>query len=403
MELTRRPAPDGSRNCSARGACRPTNSCARSAFIAPRKRNISILSPDARGELDAYVAGVNAWLAQRSVALPPEYYLLRARPEPWRPADSLVWGKLMSLQLAGNFRDELLRARILRHIKPEELAVLYPALSQGRAELHGRARRLAQAASISTRSMRRCRSSSARPMNRTIGWSTASTPVSGKPMLANDPHLPLNAPGAGIWRISRRRRWMSPASPRRATLMSCWATTRISPGASPPPPAMSRTCSSKRSTRKDPTHYLTPTGSAAVRHPRRNYRGAGAAPVKLTVRETRHGPVISDLGGKYAATADAGTVLALQTTWLMPDDRSPEALRGINYAANWTEFRDAMKLFTRAGAEHGVRRRSPARSASSRRRAFRSAARATATCRCRAGAATTIGTASSRSTICRKA
>ncbi|HEX4113972.1 MAG TPA: penicillin acylase family protein, partial [Stellaceae bacterium] len=72
----------------------------------------------------------------------------------------------------------------------------------------------------------------------------------------------------------------------------------------------------------------------------------GAAPVKFTVRATRHGPVISDLGGKYAATAATGTVLALQATWLLPDDRSPEALRGMNRAQNWTEFRDALKLFT---------------------------------------------------------
>src|SRR6185437_16956625 len=56
------------------------------------------LSPAVRAALDAYSAGVNAFLATRHGALPPEYYLLGARPEPWQPADSLVWGKIMDLQ-----------------------------------------------------------------------------------------------------------------------------------------------------------------------------------------------------------------------------------------------------------------------------------------------------------------
>src|SRR3954464_2448006 len=67
------------------------------------------LSEPVRQTLDAYSAGVNAFLATRQGALPPEFLLLRFSPTPWRPADSLVWGKLMDLELAGNYRGELLR------------------------------------------------------------------------------------------------------------------------------------------------------------------------------------------------------------------------------------------------------------------------------------------------------
>src|SRR5579862_8419738 len=62
------------------------------------------LAPEVRRGLEAYAAGVNAFLATRRGALPPEFLILRFRPEPWRPADSLVWGKLMGLQLGGNYR-----------------------------------------------------------------------------------------------------------------------------------------------------------------------------------------------------------------------------------------------------------------------------------------------------------
>ena len=75
----------------------------------------SLAEPARRG-LEAYAAGVNAFLATHSGALPPEFLLFRFAPEPWRPADSLVWGKLMDLLLAGNYRGELLRARLARPV-----------------------------------------------------------------------------------------------------------------------------------------------------------------------------------------------------------------------------------------------------------------------------------------------
>jgi penicillin amidase len=87
---------------------------------------IPALSPAVRRGLDAYAAGVNAFLATRRGALPPEFLLLGFRPRPWRPADSLVWGKLMDLELAGNYRGELQHARLARSASPDDLAVLYP-------------------------------------------------------------------------------------------------------------------------------------------------------------------------------------------------------------------------------------------------------------------------------------
>src|SRR3954462_15158240 len=84
------------------------------------------LSPAVRRALEAYVAGVNAFLASRHGALPPEFLLLRFAPEPWRLADSLIWGKLMALQLAGIYRGELLRGRLAATLSNDDLALLYP-------------------------------------------------------------------------------------------------------------------------------------------------------------------------------------------------------------------------------------------------------------------------------------
>src|SRR5438874_3404914 len=87
---------------------------------------ISYVSAPVSRALEAYAAGVNAFLAARRGALPPEFVLLALQPEPWRPADSVVWGKLIDLELAGNYRGELLRARLTRTVSPDDIAVLYP-------------------------------------------------------------------------------------------------------------------------------------------------------------------------------------------------------------------------------------------------------------------------------------
>jgi len=76
------------------------------------------LSEPAKEAVTAYAAGVNHWLAT-SGALPAlEFTVFRYTPEPWRPADSLVWGKIMATRLGGNLRREILRARLASRLDP---------------------------------------------------------------------------------------------------------------------------------------------------------------------------------------------------------------------------------------------------------------------------------------------
>src|SRR4051812_4087555 len=95
-------------------------------FYRQAEASYAVLAPEVRAALDAYADGVNAWLDTRSGALPLEFQVLRHEPERWRPADSLVWGKLMALQLSGNYRDELLRARLMQKLTPQQVRDLFP-------------------------------------------------------------------------------------------------------------------------------------------------------------------------------------------------------------------------------------------------------------------------------------
>lgn len=70
------------------------------------------LYPEEKEAVDAYAAGVNAFLAS-GAPLPPEFRLLGFRPEPWTGPDVLVWAKMMSYDLSGNWEEELKRHRLL--------------------------------------------------------------------------------------------------------------------------------------------------------------------------------------------------------------------------------------------------------------------------------------------------
>ncbi len=100
-------------------------------FYREAERSLSALSPWAQKRLEAYAEGVNAFLA--SHALPPEFLLAGDRPEPWKPADSLVIGKIEAYQLSQNFKLKLLRARLTAKLGEERANWLFPGAAAWRS------------------------------------------------------------------------------------------------------------------------------------------------------------------------------------------------------------------------------------------------------------------------------
>ncbi len=298
------------------------------------------LSSEVRAVLDAYAAGVNAWIATHRGALPPEYAVLRTGIEPWRPADTLVWGKLMDLELTANFRGELLRARLLQRLTPAELALLYPPYPPGAPVTGTRA-------SLDPRLLDRLAAAlppgPSAPTRASNNWVVAGDrSASGMPLLANDTHLGLGAPG--VWYLARIEVGGSvlagvtaPGTP----FVVVGHNRRIAWG-------FTTTGSDvedlfvEQADPHDPTRYLAPGGSLPFITRQETIAVRGGAPETLTVRVTRHGPVISDLAGMKAGD---GKVLALETTWLGAGDRTPDALWKLSHAGSWTEFRAALKDF----------------------------------------------------------
>ncbi len=98
------------------------------------ERSLAALAAADRQDLEAYAGGVNAFIGRRTgffePRLAPEFLLLGHAPEPWRPADSMVIGKLMALQLGANINHELARlayaAQGLNAAEIEDLMPLDP-------------------------------------------------------------------------------------------------------------------------------------------------------------------------------------------------------------------------------------------------------------------------------------
>ncbi|MGC2413148.1 MAG: penicillin acylase family protein [Stellaceae bacterium] len=298
------------------------------------------LSEPVRRGLEAYAAGVNAFLATRPGALPPEFLLLRFAPEPWRPADGLVWGKLMDLLLAGNYRGELLRARLLRTVSPEDLAFLYPEYpDDAPTTLAGLATIYRQ---LPLDRLYAALPPGVGPIYASNNWVVdGAHSASGKPLVANDPHLGLSAPG--FWYLARLKtpaRDIAGGTVAGAPFVVAGHNDRVAWGFTTTGGDVEDLFIEKIDP-ADPGRYLTPGGSEAFLSRRETIAVKGAAPVSLNIRTTRHGPVLSD--ALPSGSADEGYVLSLAATFLTADDGTAEALWGIDRAADWDGFRTALQ------------------------------------------------------------
>lgn len=72
-----------------------------------------LLSDTCRENLRSFSAGVNA--ATQKLALPPEFLLLRYRPTPWTPLDSIAIVKQLGFDLGLNLKYEIFRAHLTEH------------------------------------------------------------------------------------------------------------------------------------------------------------------------------------------------------------------------------------------------------------------------------------------------
>src|SRR5712692_77566 len=110
-------------------AALPQDRFLRTVGFGRAAQNAWAATPDwAKQQIDAYVAGINAFIiTHHGSALPPEFTLLGFEPEPWTGVDVVVWGKMMAWDLSANYSFELLRHDLVKAVGAERMAQLMPA------------------------------------------------------------------------------------------------------------------------------------------------------------------------------------------------------------------------------------------------------------------------------------
>jgi penicillin G amidase len=311
-------------------------------FYREAASSFSALSPWAQKRLEAYAEGVNAFLANH--ALPPEFLLAGDNPEPWKPSDTLVIGKIEAYQLSQNFKLKLLRARLVGKLGEERANWLFPGAKPGDpittlpaiSETHASGENIDDQLGALT----------GIGQGASNEWVIAgSRTLTGRPILANDPHLELGAPI--LWYLARI---VTPEmSVKGSTLPGApvfvlgqndsiaWGLTTADSNV--------QDLFIETVDPADPSKYLSPDGPKPFETREETIHVKGRPNVRLTIRATRHGPVLSDVNADLADFAGPGRAVALAFTGFGDRDTTAEAFMRVNSARNWGEFLDALHLY----------------------------------------------------------
>jgi penicillin amidase len=166
----------------------------RIGFYQSAKEQQTVLDADVLAALEAYAAGVNAGTSRGLSARPHEFALLGCQPTPWTPLDSLGVLKIMSFTLASNWDSELARLKILVADGPEALASLDPVYPEWQPAITPPGREAGPAADRLAEDMEQF-AAVAKVGGGSNNWTVAgSRTASGRPILANDPHLDSTLP-----------------------------------------------------------------------------------------------------------------------------------------------------------------------------------------------------------------
>ena len=359
------------------------------------EQEVAALDDTTRAYYEAYADGVNAYLAEhRGADASLEYAVLALQNddydiEPWTPADSVAWLKAMAWDLRSNIEEETERAVIASDFTPEQLRELYPAYPFDRnpvivpsissvpavgsvADIAGDAGTGVATTSIEwseVDGMIEAVSTLVGGVGEGIGsnsWVVSGDLTeSGKPLLANDPHLGASLPSV----------WHQAALKCRVVSEDCafdvagfgfsgvpgviighndriaWGFTNLTTDVT-----------DLYLEKVDGDSYWRDGALVPLEVRTETLKVAGGDDVELDIRSTVHGPIISGLTDDYTAIADdpyTGTggfvdqpaeapageyAVSLQWTALTPST-TPSAIFALNRARDFDDFRGAAELF----------------------------------------------------------
>ncbi len=323
------------------------------------QRDLQSIEPQTLAPLEWYAQGVNAYIQTHQDNLPLEFTLISHKPAAWQPLDTLVWAKVMAYDLGGNYDSELLRAALAKELGADALPILVPPYpTNGPFIIPESVKQFSQIAPQSNPNaaydIGAPRFSKLIALNKTFGvldegigsnnWVVDGTKTTtGKPLLANDPHLGIAMPS--VWYMNALHcNTVSDACPFSVAGYTfpgvpgvvighndqiAWGVTNTGPD------VQDLFIEKINPANPNQYEYMGKWEDMEIRN--EVIKVKGAPDVNLQVKSTRHGPIMSDV---FEGVTEP---LALQWTATRETSHLIDAVLKINTARNWDEFRAGLK------------------------------------------------------------
>jgi penicillin amidase len=352
-------------------------------FARIAQEELDTFDPTSKAILDSYAEGVNAYLIDHQGAdLSLEYLVLKAInanyvPEPWEPLHSVTWGKVMAWDLGGNLDGEIEKALLLGSLTPEQVEDLVPPYPDdkpvivpgfdGSAKVNAWKTVAYEPVEGITGLVKKVKSDF-ELLDQVLGargvgigsnsWAISGERTdSGKPFLANDPHLGAQMPA--IWyEVGLHCTQQGEACPYQVSGFSfagvpgvvighneniAWGFTNVGPDV--------QDLYIEKINPENPDQYEVNGQWVDMVLVSETIKVAGGEEEPLVVRYTRHGPILSDttyFGEEFSDQAGIDLpddyALALRWTALEPNHLF-RAIWRFNRAANWDDFREGARDF----------------------------------------------------------
>jgi len=310
--------------------------------------------------LQAYADGVNAGNAQLGWALPVEYFLTGSKPGHWSPSDSVAWMMMMAFDLGGNWHKELQRLELAQFLTTKQIWEVVEPYTEGDPVTTMDFAKMYQEIGVFNPHPGPLESKTKKlpateladfdaPGGKDgIGsnnWAiSGKRTASGKPLLANDPHLGLSVPAAwymahleapGLHVIGATLPGI-PAVVLGHTDQIAWSFTNTGPDV--------QDLYIEQLDPKNPGMYRGPDGPLPFTVRQEIIDIKGSEPLRFLVKETRHGPVISDSYARAHRAIDTDRfALALRWTALDTQNQSIVGLIEMNQAKDLDSFKNALR------------------------------------------------------------
>jgi len=300
--------------------------------------------------LQAYADGVNTGNAQLGWALPIEYFLTGSKPGHWSPTDSVAWMLIMALDLGGNWDRELQRLELSQFLTTKQIWEILPPYEPGAPVSNLDFAKMYQDLKLFNPAAGSTELGSLNLPGGKEGigsnnWAlSGKLTSSGKPLLANDPHLGLSTPA--IWYFAHLDApGMNviggtlpgiPAVVLGRTDKFAWSFTNTNPDV--------QDLYIEQIDPNNPGMYRGPDGPLPFKVHQEIIDVKGAPSITFLVKETRHGPVISDSYARAQRSIDTKRfALALRWTALDIENQSVDGLLEMNRAKDIDSFKKALR------------------------------------------------------------